>query len=132
MTEMQALVEPTLAGKRILVVEDDRMLALYDADLLEAWHCDVLGPAASVADALAIIDDTAPDAALLDVSLGGETSEPIARALTAIRRPFVVTTAFAPRHLGPALRTAPILSKPVSETRLRRVLTQLLAPSRSD
>ena len=129
---MPSLVETALAGKRILVVEDDRLLALYDADLLTAWDCEVLGPAASVAAALDILAETLPDAALLDVSLGGETSEPIAEALAAIPRPFVVTTAFAPRHLGPSLRTAPILGKPFSETRLRRVLTDLLAPSRSD
>jgi CheY-like chemotaxis protein len=126
---MTLLADTALAGKRILVVEDDRLLALYDADLLTAWHCEVLGPVASVAAALGLLAETVPDAALLDVSLGGETSEPIARALAAIPRPFVMTSAFAPRYLDPALRRAPLLAKPVNESCLRRVLTDLLAPS---
>lgn len=115
-----------LAGRKILVVEDEGLVALYNADLLEGWSCSVMGPVGSVAAALALIEAEVPDAALLDVDLGGETSEPVAAALIEKARPFVVTTAYSARHLRETLGKAPLLSKPVDEAKLREVLIGLL------
>jgi CheY-like chemotaxis protein len=114
-----------LAGRRILIVEDEPLIALHDRDLLEEWGAEVLGPATSVATALAMIDSEAPDAVMLDVSLRGQTSEPVAEAMLAAGVPFVVTTAYAASLLADPMKNATVLSKPVNERKLEKALTAL-------
>jgi CheY-like chemotaxis protein len=116
-----------LHGKRVLVVDDERLIALYDQDLLEGWGCTVLGPASSVAEALELLEADPPDAAVLDFDLGGESSEPIAEALRKVNRPFVVTTGYERHHLGPCTAGARMLGKPVDAEALRSALTEMLA-----
>lgn len=116
-----------LTGRRILVVEDERLIALDIRDILEKWGCKVLGPVASSAAALGLIGDDLPDAAILDVHLNGESSEPVADVLRAHGRPFLVLTAYQPSHLTGALIGAPLLNKPVNERKLRQELSVLLA-----
>ena len=114
------------SGRRILVVEDERLIALDIQDILEGWGCTVLGPVATNAAALHLIGRDCPDAAVLDVHLNGETSEPVADALRVQGRPFLVLTAYRQNHLTGALVDAPLLSKPVDEKKLRRELSALL------
>jgi CheY-like chemotaxis protein len=114
-----------LAGRRVLVVEDEYLVALHHRDLLEASGCEVIGPAGSIPEALALIAAEPPDAVLLDVNIKGTTSEAVAEALTAIGRPFVVATAYNARTLGEALASAPLLSKPIDRTKLKQVFTDL-------
>jgi CheY-like chemotaxis protein len=115
-----------LRGKRVLVVEDERLIALDNQDLLESWGCTVVGPAGSVAEALLLLEPDLPDAAVLDFDLGGETSEPVAEALCRANRPFVVTTGYATHHLGPCTAGARMLDKPVNADALKSALTELL------
>ncbi len=114
-----------LAGRRILVVEDEPLIALHDRDMLREWGCEVIGTARSVPNAIALIQSQTPDAVLLDVSLQGHTSEPVAEMMIEAGVPFIVTTAFAARTLRPSLRGAPILRKPVEERKLEKALTDL-------
>jgi len=114
-----------LDGKRILVVEDERLIALYNQDLLEDWGCSVVGPAGSVSSALELLEADVPDAAVIDFDLGGETSEPVAEALVKANRPFLVTTAYDPQHLGAYTSGVHILGKPVDERELRTALARL-------
>lgn len=117
---------PDLAGRRILVAEDEGLIALDIQDMLERWGCAVVGPAATVAAALALIEnDHPPDAAILDVHLNGETSEPVARALHSKGHPYLVLTAYQRSHLFGALREAPLLNKPVDEKKLHDELSAL-------
>ena len=115
-----------LSGRRILVVEDERLIALDIRNLLEGCGCAVIGPVATTSAALALIGEHSPDAAILDVHLGNETSEPIADALRARGRPFLVLTAYQRSHLTGALRDAPLLNKPFDDRRLRHELCALL------
>lgn len=114
------------AGRRILVVEDEGLIALDIQDMLEGWDCTVLGPVATNAAALQLIRDERPDAGILDVHLNGETSEPIADALRSQGRPFLVLTAYQRNHLFGALVNAPVLNKPVDEKKLWQELSALL------
>lgn len=113
-------------GQRVLVVEDERLLALDVQDILESWGCTVLGPVATVRAALRLIRDAEPTFAILDVNLVGETSEPIAAALIERGRSFLLLSAAQDAHLTGALSGAPLLNKPVDEVRLRRQLTAWL------
>ena len=107
---------------RVLVVEDDGLIALTLEDLLEELGCQVAGSAGSVAEALAWLEaGNGLDAALLDVKLGTEMVFPVAEALAARHIAFAFTTG-----LGEApdarFRSAPLLTKPIRRADLQRVL----------
>jgi CheY-like chemotaxis protein len=116
-----------LDGKRVLVVEDERLIALDNQDLLEEWGCRVIGPVNTVSAALELIEADLPDAAVLDFHLGGETSEPVAEALTRANRGFIVTTGYEREHLGPYAAQGRIFGKPVDVEALRKALAELLS-----
>lgn len=72
-------------GLRVLVVEDELLVAMEMEEALAQMGCVVLEPAPSVARALALLERKTPDLALLDVNLGRERSTPVAEALLARR-----------------------------------------------
>ena len=78
----------------------------------------VIGPANSVARALAMLATFGCDAAVLDVNLGTETSELVARELIKLGTPFVATSGYSREQLPEIMQTAPLLSKPVSSAML--------------
>lgn len=120
------MTDEMLSGRRILVVEDERLIALDIQDILEGFGCTVMGPVATANAALELIQDDWPDAAILDVRLNGGTSQPVAEALRAGGRPFLVVTAYQRDHLTGPLREAPLLTKPIDEKKLRLELSALL------
>jgi CheY-like chemotaxis protein len=124
---MGEVKDERLEGKRILVVENERLIALYNQDLLEEWGCKVIGPTESVTGALALLEADLPDAAVIDFDLDGETSEPVAEALSRANRPFIVTTGYEPHHLGPCARRGQLLDKPIDEDALRKALGELFS-----
>lgn len=107
---------------RVLVVEDEVLLALDVADQLTDAGFEVIGPATSVAKALALIDEVGCDVAVLDVNLGDETSERIAQVLRAQSTPFVILTGYSTQQLQAGFRDAPVLSKPASPSVLLAAL----------
>jgi DNA-binding response OmpR family regulator len=106
---------PSLNGLRVLVVEDDALLAMTTEDLLLMHGMQVVGPVPAVGPALDLIARERPAAALLDVNLGASgTSAPVAAALRAMGVPFLVVTGYEDlADAEPALRDAPRLAKPV-------------------
>ena len=119
-----------LAGRRILIVEDEFLLAMELELLLRRRGCLVLGPVSCVDHALALLDGEPPDAALLDVNLRGERATPIAAALMALGVPFVLITGYSrPQLSEPELRDAPRIDKPVSCRALCRAMTEALEPA---
>lgn len=116
-----------LSGRRILVVEDERLIALDLRDILEGYGCTVAGPVATAAAALALIADECPDFAILDVRLNGGTSELVAADLRGRGCPFLLLTAYQQSHLTGALCEAPLLRKPVDGTKLGQELSALLS-----
>jgi DNA-binding response OmpR family regulator len=81
---------------RVLLVEDEVLVALDIAQQIAEAGFEVIGPATSVAKAVALIAERGCDLAVLDVNLGHETAEPIAERLRARGTPFVVLTAIRP------------------------------------
>ena len=110
----------------VLVVEDEFLLALDLELILERHGFRVLGPAATVAEALRLLEQGAtPDVALLDVNLKGETVTPVAEALRARGVPFVLASAYDRAQLSAAvLVAAPNVGKPTSERHLLAALAQ--------
>ena len=112
---------------RVLLVEDEPLLAVELADELAEAGFKVVGPASSTARALRLMDDTGCDAAVLDVNLGKETSEAVALALRESGTPFVVLSGYSSIELGAAFQGAPFLSKPVQWQQLVKTLNLALA-----
>ncbi len=98
---------------RILIVEDEPLIASVFSDaILDAGYA-VAGVASKVADALAIIEAGACDGAVLDPTLFGVSSAPIADALAARGIRYLVISGFTQEQLPDTFRGAPYLRKPV-------------------
>src|SRR3954469_3956204 len=115
-------------GRRVLVVEDEDIVALDLEDTLRALGCEVLGPAASVAQALALLARERPDAVTLDLNLLDGLAVPVAELLDSMGVPFLAVSAYSARSVDhPVLKQAPRLSKPFGRAALRRGLERLWA-----
>lgn len=103
-----------LRGRAILVIEDEYMLAdELCTDLAEAG-ADIVGPAATVAAGIALLDGAARlDGAVLDVSLGGELVFDLADALVRRGVPFVFTTGYDVAAMPDRFQAARHFQKPV-------------------
>jgi len=114
-----------LSGRHILVVEDEYMIATDLAQSLEDLGVSVLGPAASVSDALALVAREGPvDAAVLDINLGVEKVFPVADALHEQGVPFVFATGYDHWIIPTAYADVPRFEKPVDTRALARVLSK--------
>lgn len=117
----------SLQGRHVLVVEDEPVLAMMLEELLLDAGAQVVGPAASVGEALALIDAHVIEVALLDVTLRHERSDLVADTLRQRGVPYVLATGHrAPQGVDPAV--VPVLHKPY---RFPEVETALLAALRS-
>src|SRR5512142_1062490 len=96
-----------LAGRRILVVEDEAMLSMLLEDILEGLGCEVAGTASRFDEAMRRVDTLDFDAALLDVNLNGTYSVPIAEKLAQRGVPFVLATGYGTQLPG-TVPAAPI------------------------
>jgi CheY-like chemotaxis protein len=101
-----------LAGKTILVAEDEYFLAADLKRALTDAGATVLGPVGEIAGAIALIGDRPVDAAILDVNLSSTLSYPLADRLAADAVPYVFLTGYDGWALPEAYRSAPRLSKP--------------------
>jgi CheY-like chemotaxis protein len=112
-----------LHGKRLLLVEDDYMIATDLARALAEEGAAVVGPAGSVADALALIaGGAALDGAVLDINLGREPAYPVAAALRERGVPFVFATGYDAWIIPEPFRDVPRCEKPVDMRTLARLL----------
>ncbi len=114
-----------LSGRRILVVEDEALVAMLVEDALLEAGAQVIGPVATVAQALALLERETPDAAVLDLNLAGENSTPVADALVKRGLPFVVATGYGAEGLPPNHARVPVLAKPYDPVDLTATLASL-------
>jgi DNA-binding response OmpR family regulator len=112
---------------RVLVVEDEPLLALDMAQTLEDAGYEVVGPATSVKEALRILERAECDAALLDMNLRNETSEPIAHALIALGKPSITLSGYSPSQRPDVFSGSVALSKPLDVPKLLDALRGCLS-----
>jgi len=112
-----------LAGRSVLVVEDEALIAITLTEILHDLGCTVIGPANSAAAALQWLEQAPPDLAILDVNLAGASSAPVARALRARGVSFVYCTGYAEpqQQIAPDVM-APTLTKPIDPRNLANAL----------
>jgi CheY-like chemotaxis protein len=117
--------------RRVLIVEDDVMIRMLIEDMLGDLGFAVAAEASKVHEALAAVDSTAFDVAILDVNLSGETTGPVAEALAARGTPFVFATGYGEHGLPDQFRDRPLLKKPFQIESLRRMLETALAGAKA-
>jgi CheY-like chemotaxis protein len=113
-----------MAQKRILVVEDEFLIALDIAGVLEESGLVVIGPFAGTGDALQALQAEKVDGALLDANLGGQPVGHIADALLARKVPFAFVSGYGREQLPPQHRAAPLVRKPFTGADLLAVVSR--------
>ena len=116
---------------RILVVEDDVLIAMDLEALLESVGCTVLGPVSSESAALELIEDSSPDLALLDINLNGGNAFGIADKLAGKKIPFAFLTGHSENFVPPAHSARPVFNKPYHHKNLVRDLLRLIPQASS-
>jgi len=108
---------------RILVVEDEYLLADALADALTTLGAQVVGPVGVLAEALALVETVPIDGAVLDINLHGQMVFPLADMLAAKGVPYVFATGYGQESLPESYQAVPALSKPVNAAALQPLLT---------
>ena len=122
-------IDPRLKGLRVVVVEDETLLAMLLEDMLAELGCEVLWTAHRVGRALDLVAQSEPDAAVLDVNIAGDEVYPVAHALAARNIPFIFATGYGARGLDESWRGRPIVQKPFQMEHLSHgLLTALGGP----
>lgn len=117
-----------LAGYRVLLVEDEMLVAMSIEDALTEAGCEVVGPAGTVDRALALLEGGGFDAAVLDMNLNGRSGVPVADALARNGVPFLVLSGYGTAAVSGSHPHAPVLSKPFVPGKLIDTLKRLVEP----
>jgi CheY-like chemotaxis protein len=115
------------AGLKVLVVEDEMLIAMLLEDMLTDLGCEIVGPVSNVEDALARLEQGGIDAAILDVNLGRGQSYPVAEVLRARGLPFAFATGYGEAGVDARFKDAPALQKPFRQDALERALASMRA-----
>jgi CheY-like chemotaxis protein len=111
--------------RRVLVVEDETLVAMMLEEMLLELNCRVLGPAGDLAEAMGFAEKAEFDLALLDVSLRRMPSFPVAEILQKRGIPFAFMTGYGAQDFPLAYQQLPRLSKPFDLPDLQRTLKAL-------
>jgi len=111
-------------GLRVLVVEDEPVVAMCLEDILESLGCETVGPAGRLADGLALLDHAQFGAAILDINLAGERSTPIAEELRRRGVPFAFASGYGAVPEG--FERWPLIAKPYREGDIDAALRGIL------
>lgn len=117
-----------MTKRRILIVEDEPLIAMMLEDFLEAGGMDVAGVSDTVESALAVTGEGGVDAAILDVNLsGGEKSWPVAQALADKGIPFLFATGGGDGSIREDFRGRPTINKPYTLDGVTAAISDLFA-----
>lgn len=114
--------ERGLEGLRVLIVEDEPMIASSLEDVLTDLGCVVIGPALNMKDAMRLARAAEIDGASLDVNIAGEKVYPVADILSERGIPFVFLTGYGKAGLRESDLSRPVLQKPCSLERFEEIL----------
>ena len=115
------VVPIVLSGRRILLVEDEALIAIMMKEVLGDLGLSVVGPLGTLAQALAAANRDAVDGAILDLNLGGEAIYPVADALTRRGVPFIFVTGYGADAIDRRYAHIPALEKPIDPTLLKKI-----------
>ena len=113
-----------LPGRRIMIVEDEALVAMALEEQLVDLGRSVVAVCNTVADAMKAIHEHAPDAAVLDVNLGGQLVYPVANKLMDLGTPFVLVTGYGRESIDQRYSSFDVLEKPVDRKALEMIFPQ--------
>ncbi len=112
------------SGRSVFLVEDEVMIRMMVADMLEELGYSVVAEAGDIAEALKLAQSADFDLAILDVNVNGKVISPVADVLAARGRPFIFATGYGSSGLPAEYRDRPALQKPFQIETLGRVIEQ--------
>jgi len=115
-----------LAGKRILVVEDEHLISMLVKEMLSELGVGVIGPVNTLAEGFVAVQDELLDGAILDLNLRGQHTYPLAEVLKGKGVPFVFMTGYDSETIDSTYSHVPILQKPIEFDELRHTLASNL------
>jgi PAS domain S-box-containing protein len=118
----------SISGNRVLVVEDEALVAMVVTESLTMLGCSVVGPFSRCSEAIASIEADEVDAAILDVNLDGEMVYPLADLLTERGVPFIFVTGYGAESIDRRFTHIPVIQKPVE----RHILQRIFVPTAVD
>jgi DNA-binding response OmpR family regulator len=121
--------DPLLNGLTVLVVEDETLISFLVEDMLRDLGCSTVWHASGASEALSMLRDRRPDAAVIDVNLGGQLAYPLAVYLDAAGIPFVFATGYGKHGIPGHWRRRPIVQKPFGADALTAALGSALRGS---
>ncbi|HRO51448.1 MAG TPA: response regulator [Hyphomicrobium sp.] len=113
---------------RVLVVDDEALIAMMLSDLLAEYGHETVGPAHSESQALELVASTRIDAAILDVTLGDHDCFGVAEALGQLGIPFAFATGHGAHAMPDAFRERITVSKPFDFEVVRQIVDELVTP----
>lgn len=130
--ENERMSQLEVAGNRVMIVEDEALVAMVVSEALGSLGFSVVGPFSSCAEAISSLNRDRIDAAVLDVNLGKGLAYPLADLLTELEIPFVFLTGYDSDSIERRFSKIPVLAKPVEIQSLRHVFARPDAISRRD
>ena len=122
-------MKAVLKGVRVLVVEDEYLVAVLIEEILQSAGCIVMGPIPRLREALDAVDHDDYDAAVLDVNLAGERINPVADALSERNVPFLFVTGYGTSALPNEYAERPHVCKPFRMAELISALSNVVNPA---
>jgi two-component sensor histidine kinase len=110
-----------IKGNRVMVVEDEALVAMVVSDAMTELGYQVVGPFSRPPDAIAAVRDTDIAAAILDINLAGTLVYPVAEELTLRGIPFVFVTGYGIESIDKRFSDIPVLQKPIERETLQRI-----------
>ena len=115
-----------LSGRSVFLVEDEVMIRMMVADMLEELGYSIAAEAGEVSDALRLAQSVEFDLAILDVNVNGKVISPVADVIAARNRPFIFATGYGSSGLPAEYRDRPALQKPFQLETLAQVINSAL------
>ncbi|NEJ73414.1 response regulator [Rhizobium phaseoli] len=114
------------SGIKVLIVEDEGLVALMIEDMLQDLGCEVIASVARVSEASGIAATAEINLAVLDINLAGQPSFPVAEILRDRGVPFIFSTGYGREGLPHQFTGSPVLGKPFSASDLQRTMAKAL------
>ncbi len=118
------------SGHRVLIVEDEMLIALGLTDMVDALGASWVA-ASRVGTALALVASDTFDAAIVDLNLAGEPADALMDALSARDIPFIITTGYGPEVIAERYRSLPRFTKPYMSAHVETALLSVLTPGKA-
>jgi CheY-like chemotaxis protein len=116
----------SIEGTKVLLVEDEAIIAMTAEDMLEELGCETVATAMTLAEAIEAVERGNFDVALLDINLNGRESLPVAAQLREAGRPFIFTTGYGAAGYGSGFDDVPLVTKPYQLQDLEAAISRAL------